>query len=182
MGQTPTLGLRSPNYTEKKKSLWSIQVYNFICPCSVSGPSWGCYWSACPVLITRLAGRTTGPDALGLSELEKRSQAAIGTETHKHHRRSTKNASKHSPTWAKVWTGIHMEAKCIRRCANMYRTQAAGPICRGTVFPSRSLAPDCQGELRRRRWHVVSSSARCAADTADRRKHLPNLKRVPRAL
>lgn len=40
----------------KKKNLQRIQVYNFICPCSVSGPSWGCYWSACHVLITRLEG------------------------------------------------------------------------------------------------------------------------------
>lgn len=52
---------------------------------------------------------------------------------------------------------------CVHRV-----TQAAMPICRGAVHPFRSLAPDCQGEPRRRRWRVVLNSNRCAAEAAQR--------------
>lgn len=160
-------------------------MYNFICPCSVSGPSWGCYWSACPVLITRLAGRTTGPDALGLSKRWRKGPRLLSphrntqtpTWTHNTH---TRTQTLQQPEQrcrlinreAHLWAHKHVPAHVHAHTQKHRLTQAARPICSGTVYPSRSLAPDCQGELRRRRWHVVSSSARCAADTADRRKTL----------
>lgn len=177
MGQKPTSGLRSTNHREKK-SLWSIQVYNFICPCSVSGPSWGCYWSACPVLITWLAGTTTGPGAQGLWALEKRYQVNIQRGAHKHrsmHARHCANTKTLTTANTKEGTDTCCLTYVYLQPQNTDSpTQAFRPRCSGTELPSRSLAPDCQGELRKNKWHVVFSSARCAADTADRHRHFSN--------
>lgn len=114
------------------------------------------YWSPRPVLITWLAGRTTGTDPLGLYQV-------------KNHQHSLVLYMQLCNNW-KTYGGL---GKCIHRRAEHQHTDSrrhASPYVRGTVYPSRSLAPDCQGELGKWRWRLVSGSDRCAADGADGRR------------
>lgn len=101
-----------------------------------------------------------------LQALEKRSQTTICSETHKHQHRCVIHTRTNTRQHAQRYEDV---LKCIHSLERTHtHTQPVRPICRGTANPSRSLASDCQGELRKWGRHVVSSSARCAADTAGR--------------
>lgn len=66
-------------------------------------------------------------------------------------------------TILREWTNIFKKyghEKCLHRWTNVSKrvhtaihrlAKAVRPICTGTVNPSRSLAPGCQGELRKLR-------------------------------